>query len=250
MASRDRRTAVRADRAACRPVPHRRRPRRRAGPVLASTPIIGSGDYGQWLMALARTTWASRARTIGRFRRLPPFVPWPWPGGQLAVVGEPIMALQVTNVLLMVGLGAQPVRCRDRCSPAAPRPVCSASPSGLLVTDHYLELFAFGGLLQATAVMFTSLAVAAFVRARGDHGRGSRWWIAGSVCARPGCPVARRQLARSRSRPGWPWPWTQLAARRHRAGRGFARPGPARAWSWRPSRSSGSWSCSPPAPTT
>ena len=50
---------------------------------------------------------------------------------------------------------------------------------GFVITDRFLELFAFGGLLQAAAITFMGLTVVAFVRAARAPQIERRWWIAG-----------------------------------------------------------------------
>lgn len=146
--------------------------------VLVATPIVGRGDYGQWLMT-SRFYLGQDVPEYRTITALPPVIPL-----FLAVVQwfipDPVGALQAANVVLMAGLGLSFFLAGLGLGRRALAGVF-AVVIGLLVTDRYLELFAFGGLLQAGSVMFTSLSVAAFVRA----GRGPRverrWWAVGSV---------------------------------------------------------------------
>ena len=62
---------------------------------------------------------------------------------------------------------------------------------GFVVTDRFLELFAFGGLLQAAAVMFRRLTVVAFVRAARDP----RWSGAGGWQAWRAGPRRRSRMS-------------------------------------------------------
>jgi len=146
--------------------------------VLASTPIAARGDYGQWLMT-SRFYLGQDVPDYRMISALPPVIPLFLALVQ-SFVPDPVGALQVVNVLLMAGLGLSFFAAGLALGRRALAGVF-AVVIGLLVTDRYLELFAFGGLLQAGSVMFTSLSVAAFVRA----GRGPRlersWWALGSV---------------------------------------------------------------------
>jgi hypothetical protein len=148
------------------------------GVVLATTPIVARGDYGQWLMA-SRYYLGQHVPGYRTIPALPPFVPVALALLQLPVP-DPVAALQVMNVALMVGLAASFFAVG---TVVGRRPLVGVFSVliGLLFTDRYLEMFAFGGLLQAASVMWTALAVAAFVRAGRDRGMRRRWWVAGSV---------------------------------------------------------------------
>ena len=148
------------------------------GAVLATTPIVGRGDYGQWLMA-SRYYLGEDVPGYRTIPALPPLVPVALALIQLAVP-DPVAALQVISVALMVGLAASFFAVG---AVVGRRPLLGLFSVliGLLFTDRYLEMFAFGGLLQAASVMWTALAVAALARAGRDRGLRRRWWIAGSV---------------------------------------------------------------------
>jgi hypothetical protein len=147
--------------------------------VLATTPIVGRGDYGQWLMT-ARYYLGEPVPDYRTISALPPLVPI-----LLSVISrilpDPAAALETFNVLMLVGviLGfylAGSALFESRIAGLL------AVATGLLVTDRFIELFAFGGLLQASAITFMSLSVAAFVRAGRGPGLERRWWILGSGC--------------------------------------------------------------------
>lgn len=142
--------------------------------AVASTPI-GSGDYGQWLM----TSRALLGETVPAYRDLggvPPVVPL-----LIAIVRtlipDPVAALHATAVLLILALGGALYLLGDRIVGGRWAGVL-AVVFGLLVTDRFTELFAFGGLLQAGAVALAMLSVAAFVRAASAPTLELRtWWL-------------------------------------------------------------------------
>jgi len=147
--------------------------------VLATTPIVGRGDYGQWLMT-ARYYLGEQVPDYRMISALPPLVPI-----LLSVISrilpDPATALETFNVLMLIGIVlsfylAGAVLFESRIAGLL------AVATGFLVTDRFIELFAFGGLLQASAVTFTSLSVAAFVRAGRGPTLERRWWILGSGC--------------------------------------------------------------------
>jgi hypothetical protein len=75
---------------------------------------------------------------------------------------------------------------------------------GLLVSDQYLDLLAFGALPQAAAVVFLTLSIACFTRAMTSRAAERRWWLGGcaalflaclshvatSTVALPACVIA------------------------------------------------------------
>ncbi len=145
--------------------------------ALAVTPI-GSGDYGQWLM----TSRAFLGESVPAYRNVedvPPLVP-----ALLAVIRvlipDPMTALHVLTTILLVGLGASffalgAVALGTHWGGAI------AVVIGLLVTDRYTDLFAFGGLLQIGAMAFGCLSVAAILRASRDPLRERGWWAVAAV---------------------------------------------------------------------
>jgi len=146
--------------------------------LVATTPITGRGDYGQWLM----TSRYYLGQTVPDYRSisaLPPLVPLMLSGLRL-VVHDPVLAIQTFNVLLLAGLIASFYLAGMALFESRVVGLFAVA-LGMLITDRFLELFAFGGLLQSAAVMFTSLSVAAFARAGRGPGVGRRWWTIGSV---------------------------------------------------------------------
>lgn len=145
--------------------------------AIALVPIAGRGDYGQWLM----TSRFYLGESVPDYRvipNLPPLIPLLLAGIR-TLVADPVLALSVLNTSLLGGLGlafylAGSWITRSRISGVL------AAVAGLLVTDRYLELFAFGGLFQAAAVGVMCFGVAAL--ARGGLGPMRHgWWAVGSV---------------------------------------------------------------------
>ena len=146
--------------------------------LVAATPIAGRGDYGQWLM----TSRYYLGQTVPDYRSisaLPPLVPVLLSALRL-VVADPVVALQIFNVLLLGGLVGSFYLAGVALFESRFIGLLAVA-IGMLITDRFLELFAFGGLLQSAAVMFTSLSVAAFARAGRGPDIGRRWWAIGAV---------------------------------------------------------------------
>ena len=144
--------------------------------VLVTTDI-GSGDYGQWLM----TARPYAGLAVPEYRTggaVPPVVPLLL-GVAVSIVGDPIVALRVVSVLILAGLAltlwATAAVMWSRLAGLV------AALFGLLATGRILELFAFGGLLQAAALVWLLAGVAAFVRASREPGTRWRWWILGAL---------------------------------------------------------------------
>ena len=146
--------------------------------IMVVTPL-GSGDYGQWLMT-ARPYAGLSLPDYRAAGAVPPVVPVLL-GGLMAVVGDPIMALRLFTVLSLWGLGgsayfAGATLFRSRVAGLL------ATMLSLLVVEQFIDLFAFGGLLQANAIVFALLAVAAFYKAPRATQWAWAWWTAGAVC--------------------------------------------------------------------
>ncbi len=146
--------------------------------VLATSPL-GSGDYGQWLMA-ARPYLGEAVPAYRADAAVPPVVPL-LIGMVGRLAGDGATMIHVTAILLLVAL------CAGAWLAAASlfrsRLAASLAVVGvLLVTDVFFDLFAFGGLLQAGAVMWLYLAVAAYAAGgRGARGRSVTWWFGGAA---------------------------------------------------------------------
>lgn len=146
--------------------------------ALLSTPVLGRGDYGQWLMT-ARHYSGEDVPQYRVISALPPVLPLTLAAIKNAV-GEPALALQLTNVALLFGLGTSiyllgALLLRDRLGGAL------SVVAAFLVTDRVFELFAFGALLQIAALTWMVLSVAAFSRAARPNGRPLGWWVAGNA---------------------------------------------------------------------
>lgn len=144
--------------------------------VLASAEL-GSGDYGQWLMA-ARPYLGEQIPAYRLDAAVPPVVPMII-GAVASLVPDRLAALHVAAVLLLAAVGIAAYLCaaslfRSRLAGAL------AVVATLLLTDAFLELFAFGGLLQAGAIAWLWLAMAAFAVARREPRR-RRWWVSGAL---------------------------------------------------------------------
>jgi hypothetical protein len=147
------------------------------GLVFGATPI-GSGDYGQWLMA-SRYYLGEQLPDYRSIDVLPPVIPFSLAVLRL-VVTDPFAALHIFGVLLLLGVVVSVY--------AVAAAIFNSRAGGILAvvlaflaTDRFLELFAFGGLLQAGALMFMTLSVAAFVRAGAGPGVQRVWWSLGSM---------------------------------------------------------------------
>ncbi|HET7581363.1 MAG TPA: hypothetical protein VFL75_01260 [Candidatus Limnocylindria bacterium] len=96
------------------------------------------------------------------------------------LISDPVVALEALNGLLLMGLFASlyllgAVLLSSRWAGIF------AALIGFVVTDRFLELFAFGGLLQSSAIMFMGLSVVAFAQAGRTPRLERRWWLAGTV---------------------------------------------------------------------
>jgi hypothetical protein len=146
--------------------------------VVARMPIDGRGDYGQWLMT-SRYYLGEHVPDYRTITALPPLIPFLLAATRV-LIPDAGSALQVFNLVLLLALVASvylvaSVVFADRTAGLF------AVALAFLVTDRYLELFAFGGLLQAGALAFTLLSVAAFVQAGRDPIASRTWWTLGSL---------------------------------------------------------------------
>jgi hypothetical protein len=147
--------------------------------LVVATMELGSGDYGQWLMA-ARPYLGLDIPSYRAAATVPPLVP-----AVLALVqqltGDPVAALRLLLALLVAGLGGAAALAGAAFFRNAVAALLAAAGC-LLLSDRFLDLFAFGGLLQIAAVGFLVAAVAALQRAP-DSAHSWRWWLAGAFFA-------------------------------------------------------------------
>nr|MDP9467479.1 glycosyltransferase family 39 protein [Chloroflexota bacterium] len=146
--------------------------------VLA-TSEIGSGDYGQWLMT-ARPYLGESVPDYRSASAVPPVVPF-----LLAVVvqlvGDPSLGIHLFAVLLLVALGLSAYLAGSTIFGTRMAGLVTLV-GALLLTDRFLELFAFGGLLQAGAIVFLWLGCAALIHAGAKPTLEWGWWTAGGTC--------------------------------------------------------------------
>jgi hypothetical protein len=145
------------------------------GLIVATTPI-GSGDYGQWLM-VSRTFVGADVPGYRELSGVPPLVPLAI-GSATWLLGDPLSALHAVALGIVILLGAA-FYAAGAALNARRFSGLIAVVLALLVTDRYLELFAFGGLPQAAAIGFAMLSVASFGRAVSAPATDQRWWAAG-----------------------------------------------------------------------
>jgi hypothetical protein len=137
----------------------------------------GSGDYGQWLMT-SRYYLGEAVPDYRVIPAVPPVVPMLLAAIRTAV-GDPILALHLLVALLLAALGAAFYLVGTVV--AGSRWVGAFSVViGLLVTDRFMELFAFGGVLQIAAVALIMYSVAAFLMAGRNTARAHWWWVTGA----------------------------------------------------------------------
>jgi len=140
--------------------------------ALAVSPI-GSGDYGQWLMTSRRFLGES----VPSYRNLdnvPPVVPALLANIRV-LAPDPMLALHLLITVLLLALGGALFVLGTVAIDRAWGGVL-ALVIGLLVTDRFVDLFAFGGLLQIAALTFGCIAIAAIVRAAIEPLR-DRFWL-------------------------------------------------------------------------
>ncbi len=142
------------------------------------SPIAARGDYGQWLMT-SRYYLGEDVPDYRTITALPPIVPGLIAGVRL-LVPDPIVALHAVTAGLLVGIGA--AFYLGGTLIFANRWVGTFSAVlALLVTDRFLELFAFGGLLQVASMLCMCLSVGAFAAAGRQPRIVLRWWLLGTA---------------------------------------------------------------------
>jgi hypothetical protein len=143
-----------------------------------ATTEIGSGDYGQWLMT-ARAWLGESVPDYRAASAVPPVMPF-----LLSIVvklaGDPLLGVHLFAVLLLLAIGVSAYLAGSTFFGSRMAGLI-AVVGALLLTDRFMELFAFGGLLQAGAIVFLWLGAAAFMRAGQAPSREGAWWIVGGL---------------------------------------------------------------------
>ena len=146
--------------------------------VLVLTPL-GSGDYGQWLM----TARPFSGLSIPEYRAggaVPPVVPFTL-GLILSLAGDAMVAIRLFTILLLGAMAGSAYVAGATLFGSRWAGVLATTLS-LLVVGLFLDLFAFGGLLQAASIVFAWLTVTAFYRAATAPRPAWRWWLVGAAC--------------------------------------------------------------------
>jgi hypothetical protein len=143
---------------------------------LVGSTAIGGGDYGQWLM-VSRGFSGLATPAYRDLSQVPPLAP-----ALIALLrlllGDAILAL---HVLAGVVVGAMGFALYLAGWAVGRRSITGllAVILGLLVSDQYLDLLAFGALPQALAVVFLTVSIACFARAIVARSSERRWWLGG-----------------------------------------------------------------------
>jgi hypothetical protein len=130
--------------------------------IVVPAPTLGGGDYGQWLM-VARPFRGLDVPAYRNIAALPGMVPaviaslW-------TVLGNPIAALDILNAVLLAGMVAG-LAAGGWALFRHPVAAIAGPVLGLLVFDRFVELFAFGGILQLAADAASLGALAALIAA-------------------------------------------------------------------------------------
>ena len=152
--------------------------------ALVGSTVIGSGDYGQWLM-VSRGLGGLSTPAYRDLADVPPLVP-----GLIALLhgwlADPILALRAVALVITAAAGVA-LYAAGRALDGRSATGLTAVVLGLLVTDQYLQLLAFGALLQAAAIVFLVVAFAAFAQSLRSARQERRWWLVGCAAAFLAC---------------------------------------------------------------
>jgi hypothetical protein len=144
--------------------------------LLVGSTAIGSGDYGQWLM-VSRGFNNLATPAYRDLTQVPPLAP-----ALIAVLhgilGDPTLALRAAGAMTVGAMGGA-LAFAGWAVGGRWATGLLAAVLGLLVSDQYLDLLAFGALPQAMAVVFLTVSIASFVRAASARRSERRWWLAG-----------------------------------------------------------------------
>ena len=146
--------------------------------VWLATINVGSGDYGQWLM-VSRAYIGEGVPGYRDISTVPPVAPMLL-GFTQVIVGDPVVALQVFKGLLGFGFVIAVY--------LAGKNIYQSRAAGLLATvfaflvaDRMLELFAFGGLPQITAMVFMVAGAGAIAKAAHNPTGSWRMWTVAAL---------------------------------------------------------------------
>jgi hypothetical protein len=148
--------------------------------VAISSAPLGSGDYGQWLM-VSRLYAGEDVPAYRELGGIAPVVP-ALLGLIRIFVDDPFVALNALRIVMLTWLimgfylaGTAIFGSRSGGLLAAIVP--------MLMTYQFLELFAFGGVLQAASIVFLLLAMAALALAARGSPEERAWWTTAALCA-------------------------------------------------------------------
>lgn len=147
--------------------------------IAVCTTPMGSGDYGQWLM-VSRFYSGDDFPAYRDLTAAAPLVPMLIAAGH-TLSGDPIEGLNLVRALLVAGLVVGfYVAALGLFRSKVAGVFAAALP--LLATDRFTDLFAFGGLPQAAALVFSVLAFGALSQTLAGTGYERRWWALASLC--------------------------------------------------------------------
>ena len=143
---------------------------------LVGSTAIGGGDYGQWLM-VSRGFIGLDTPAYRDLSQVPPLAPAliAFLG---ATFGDPILGLHVLAGLVVGAMGGSLFVAGWAVGGRSITGLL-AVVLGLLVSDQYLDLLAFGALPQSLAIVFLTLSIACFTRAISSRATERRWWLGG-----------------------------------------------------------------------
>jgi len=152
--------------------------------LLVGSTAIGSGDYGQWLM-VSRGFNNLDTPAYRDLTQVPPLAP-----ALIAllhgILGEPTLALRAAGAITVGAMGGA-LAFAGWAVAGRWTAGLLAAVLGLLVSDQYLDLLAFGALPQALAVVFLTVSIASFVRAISARDTEKRWWLGGCAALFVAC---------------------------------------------------------------
>lgn len=150
--------------------------------VLVATTPLGSGDYGQWLMA-ARPYVGLDVPPYRADAAVPPVVPLLIAAVQ-QVAHDPVATVHLAAIVILVALGLAAFFAG--MSLFDPLTGVMAAVAAMLFSDLFLQLFAFGGLLQAGAIALLWASVGAVWLARTNEEHRERWLTVGALATGAG----------------------------------------------------------------